>query len=283
MSALPPRTTRIPNELLDVMMSDGVKMSDAELRVSLAIYRKTWGWRKDRDKISISQLEALTGLSRQGVIDGIEAAMKRGLIAREACGNSFEYYPIVNSVDQSSQETSQDSRPISVNSVDHSLVNSVDTQKKEVKEKRNHHHAPTPTPQPPGGGERKSTRPPRPEPERPNRTETFIFLADDPDGPKLGDVGTLNRCADLPLAGVKAEWERVKAAGKGGGWLAKVILDPSWRPPVSKTPLLDDLAARIRAAQLTAQTHPDPAQRSEASQLAYALTLKRARIMDGAP
>lgn len=84
-----------------------------------------------------------------------------------------------------------------------------------------------PAPQPSGGGNRKQ----RPEPERPNRTPTFIWLAEDPNGPMLGDVPTLNKCAGLDLAGVQAEWERTKARGKGGGWLAKVILDPGWKAP----------------------------------------------------
>lgn len=90
---------------------------------------------------------------------------------------------------------------------------------------------PPPPPQPPGGGGRKPDRQPRPEPERPNRTETFIFLHE---VVGLRDVPTLNKCAGLPLAGVTAEWERVKAAGKGGGWLVKVILDPGWKPPAAE-------------------------------------------------
>lgn len=73
----PPNHTQVPNILLDVMMLD---MSESELKVTLAIVRKTLGWHKKKDQISYSQLEKLTGMGRQAVSTGIEAALKRGLI-----------------------------------------------------------------------------------------------------------------------------------------------------------------------------------------------------------
>lgn len=73
----PPNHTQVPNILLDKMMLD---MSESELKVTLAIVRKTLGWHKKKDQISYSQLEKLTGMGRQAVSTGIEAALKRGLI-----------------------------------------------------------------------------------------------------------------------------------------------------------------------------------------------------------
>lgn len=104
------------------------------------------------------------------------------------------------------------------------------------------------TPQPAsaaiGGGGQKPRKAPTPAPEMPNRTETFIWLAEAEDGPRLGDLGTLNRCANLPLAAVQAEWARVRAQGKGGGWLVKVIMAPTWRADVPPPPTARELAHR---------------------------------------
>jgi phage replication O-like protein O len=153
----PPNYTQIPNAILDLMAD----MSDAELRVVLAIARQTFGWHKKRDKISLSQLRVLTGMSKQGVINGLDAGIRRGLIERRPDPNDNRggiwYRLIVHGVDQSSTLTS--------NEVDQStaltgssprrrpdLVHGVDTQKKgkESKERESegrHQTQPTPTPE----------------------------------------------------------------------------------------------------------------------------------------
>lgn len=121
MSYPAPNFTQIPNLLLE----DHIKaMTEAEMRVALAIARKTFGWHKRQDKLSLSQLMSLTGMSRQGVINGIEAGIARGIIRREQDGQSFLYELVildkpVNEVDQSKNpSTSQPSRPELVNEVD---------------------------------------------------------------------------------------------------------------------------------------------------------------------
>lgn len=121
-----PAYTMIPNVIIDGMG----EMSECQFRVLSAIARKTFGWQKQRDMISLTQLEALTGLSRQGVIDGIQACLSDGWIERTPRGQSFVYELLVNDVDQLGGEL--------VNHVDQlqpELVNVVDTQKKEFKEK----------------------------------------------------------------------------------------------------------------------------------------------------
>lgn len=90
-------------------------MGDAELRVVLAVCRKTRGWQKDEDVISLSQLEKITGLSRQGVIDGTKNALEHDFIKRVKKGDSYSY--------------SLNIKPV-VKPVDQSLVKPVDTQKK---------------------------------------------------------------------------------------------------------------------------------------------------------
>ena len=119
-----PNYTQTPNILFDEIMRD---LNGAELKVILAVIRKTFGWHKERDRISLTQLEEMTGLSRQGILNAIHGKKKEksvigGLVNKGYIkiietkqGNVYEL--IVNEVDQ--QETaSQLSRLEVVNKVD---------------------------------------------------------------------------------------------------------------------------------------------------------------------
>jgi phage replication O-like protein O len=65
---LKPNFTPIPNFVLEKLMP---RLSKAALKVLLAVARKTYGWGKERDAISFSQLQGLTGLGGAGVVRGI--------------------------------------------------------------------------------------------------------------------------------------------------------------------------------------------------------------------
>lgn len=56
--------TQVPDALFDQQLS---RLSHAELKVVLWIMRCTFGWKKERDAISLTQLQRATGLSRQSV------------------------------------------------------------------------------------------------------------------------------------------------------------------------------------------------------------------------
>lgn len=89
-------------------------MTEAELKVTLAAIRKTLGYHKQQDPISLTQFQEMTGLARQAVIDGVEAAMSRGLIEKVGTGKrGVVIYGLVLNSDQSTQETSSgmNSRP----------------------------------------------------------------------------------------------------------------------------------------------------------------------------
>jgi phage replication O-like protein O len=135
--------TKTPNVFFDDLLPQIESLT--ELKVTLAILRKTNGWQKTQDTLSLSLLQTLTGLSRQGVLNGIEEGMKRGTITRKEQGQSFSYglkivnntdRQLVNDLDQSIELTSQRNRPEVVNDLDRQLVNNLDTQKKEEKEKK---------------------------------------------------------------------------------------------------------------------------------------------------
>jgi len=116
----PPNYTQIPNALFGMMLS----MTGAELKCVLAIARETFGWHRSWQEISLSRLMELTGLSRQGVINGLEEGMKRGVIERANEGQSYSYglsvdADLVKKVDQSEVVlSSQKSRPEVVKKVD---------------------------------------------------------------------------------------------------------------------------------------------------------------------
>lgn len=137
-----PNYTQIPNSFLDEQMRRR-DMGIGELKVCLAIARQTFGWHKEGDRLSLSQLEELTGLSRQGVINGINAAIKNGLIVRTQKGQGYIYSLNVAATSQVSRpvdnSTSQVSRPELVKEVDQfepKLVKLLDTQKKDTKKRK---------------------------------------------------------------------------------------------------------------------------------------------------
>lgn len=84
-----PTTTPVPDDIFDVIAPE---LTEAELRVLLYIVRRTFGFKKDGDSISLSQmvkgivardgrgLDRGTGLSRQGVINGITGLLEKGVI-----------------------------------------------------------------------------------------------------------------------------------------------------------------------------------------------------------
>lgn len=61
--------TQIPNQVLDTMSF----RTPAENLVLFAVCRKTYGWQKTRDRISLTQIMALTGISKQGVLNCLKS------------------------------------------------------------------------------------------------------------------------------------------------------------------------------------------------------------------
>jgi DNA-binding Lrp family transcriptional regulator len=67
--------------------------------------RKTFGWHKTKDKISITQLEKMTGLSRPTIIKSLESLEERGVIVVERVGQIKSYSVNIDN------ETSKESLP----------------------------------------------------------------------------------------------------------------------------------------------------------------------------
>lgn len=73
-----PNYTQTPNDFFD-MIPD---MTDAELRVTLIMIRQTFGFHRGEFKLGVQKIADAAGLSRQGALDGAEAAEKRGTFRR---------------------------------------------------------------------------------------------------------------------------------------------------------------------------------------------------------
>lgn len=69
--------TQVPNALVDYWMA---RVSSPQYKILSAIARKTIGWQKSEDAISIKQLKNITGLSHATVIKDIKCLVARDLI-----------------------------------------------------------------------------------------------------------------------------------------------------------------------------------------------------------
>lgn len=72
--------TAIANEILEHLVK--IDLLGAELRVLLFIIRKTYGYQKKSDRISFTQFEEGTGISRQTINKTLKNLMAKGLIVK---------------------------------------------------------------------------------------------------------------------------------------------------------------------------------------------------------
>jgi len=83
----------VPNAYFECLAD----LSGAELKVLLAILRRTVGWRKESDEISIDQLQQMTGLARNSVRAGLRGLLERGLVVERtrATGSKAASYTCI--------------------------------------------------------------------------------------------------------------------------------------------------------------------------------------------
>jgi len=77
MSKYTPNSFQVTNAFVDEAMN---KISDPAVKIYLIINRKTRGWNKEEDALSISQLEKLSGKSRPTVVKCTSELVKVGLV-----------------------------------------------------------------------------------------------------------------------------------------------------------------------------------------------------------
>jgi phage replication O-like protein O len=83
--------TPIANEVVEAFSK--TSLGFGEWRVLWVVLRRTYGWRKKKDKISISQIQEMTGLSRRMVVyclQNLEAKKMITIIRKRGRGNKNE-------------------------------------------------------------------------------------------------------------------------------------------------------------------------------------------------
>lgn len=142
-----PNYTQTPNVVLDELMS---RLSDSEFKVLIYICRRTFGFKKKSDRISLSQfttgleasdetkLDGGTGKSKQSVLTALKKLVEFDLVMRTKKGLGYSYQlnlecdikEVVQKLDMSKNltTTSLKIRP--------KVVQKLDTQKKEKERER---------------------------------------------------------------------------------------------------------------------------------------------------
>lgn len=113
MEKLKPNFTQMPNIILDELLS---VLSASELKVLLYICRRTYGFHKQMDKISTSQLmngirdkdnkplDTGTGLSNRSILDAIRSLEKLGIIKTTQKGTQTKVFSLDTTYEKSTQE-----------------------------------------------------------------------------------------------------------------------------------------------------------------------------------
>jgi len=74
-----PNSFQVPNLFVDDILK---YLTGSEAKLMIFLMRKTFGWIKENDKISITQFQKGAGLSRQCVIDGLSELVKLQIIKK---------------------------------------------------------------------------------------------------------------------------------------------------------------------------------------------------------
>lgn len=133
MQIFAPTYTQTPNDLFDHWLPF---LGEVELKVLLTIIRKTFGWHKISDNISISQLEKATGSSPQNIGNATKSLISKGLISKEVIGprgKQETHYALIVNADSNNSYPSQSVSPPPDKLLPPPLIN-YQSQKKSPKE-----------------------------------------------------------------------------------------------------------------------------------------------------
>jgi len=109
-----PNYTQVPNIFLDEWLP---KLTPVETKVLFVIMRKTFGWHKIRDQISLSQLEKSTGSLRQAILKATKSLQEKNLISKVVVGEKSDqktFYELVVSEDSNNFTQCDEHTPPSV-------------------------------------------------------------------------------------------------------------------------------------------------------------------------
>ena len=97
---------QLPNSVVDELLAD---LTGAELKCYLLVVRKTKGWNKEIDSISIGQFMEVTGLSNRSVITACESLVEMGLLERSGGERKLNTYSVKSfEISQTGEKSSSD-------------------------------------------------------------------------------------------------------------------------------------------------------------------------------
>lgn len=118
-----------PNSIIDELLPE---LSHSELKCYLCVLRKTKGWNKEEDAISVSQFMKVTGLSNKAVIAACESLVEREILERKSGDRNTGIYSIKTYESVTSEKsslvknfpsTSEKSSPVTSEKSSHTINN----------------------------------------------------------------------------------------------------------------------------------------------------------------
>ena len=118
-----------PNSIIDELLPE---LSHSELKCYLCVLRKTKGWNKEEDVISVSQFMKVTGLSNKAVIAACESLVEREILERKSGDRNTGIYSIKTYKTATSEKsslvknfpaTSEKSSPVTSEKSSHTINN----------------------------------------------------------------------------------------------------------------------------------------------------------------
>lgn len=97
-----PNSFIIPNSVVDELMAE---MSGVELKCYLFVVRKTKGWNKEYDAISLTQFIKFTGAGKTSVVDALKNLVELGLLVKKTGVRNTSVYAINSFGNQTSSES----------------------------------------------------------------------------------------------------------------------------------------------------------------------------------
>ena len=73
--------TDIANEIIEALA--GIRISGEEWQILCVVFRKTYGWHKKEDWISLFQFQEMTGLKKPNIIRAIKKLLSKGIIIKK--------------------------------------------------------------------------------------------------------------------------------------------------------------------------------------------------------
>lgn len=124
-----PNSFQVPNALVDDLMAE---LGGIELKCYLLVIRKTKGWSKEFDAISLSQFVTFTGAGKTAVINALKNLVDAGLLVRKVGVRNTSVYAINLFRNSTSSEselvqkvniTSSESEPVTSSESEHTKNN----------------------------------------------------------------------------------------------------------------------------------------------------------------